>query len=321
VAVPPTYPLLTVTPNPSLDLLFEHDRLVWDDANRMADARRRPGGQGINVARAARELGGQALALSLLGGRTGRDIAEILDREGTRYRAVFGPNETRTFVAVRERATGRSLLLNARGPAQGDREADALEQLVVEALAQERPAWLAACGSLPAGFPPDFYARIGAHARQAGARFVPDCDGEPLLLAWRAGCDLLVPNQHEAGRLLGRDLGDGDVAAAAQAARALRAAGASMVAITLGPAGAVLACDDGCWHARHPPLDAGSAVGAGDVFLAALLLALQSETPAPDALARAVAAATATLLARGSALVGRGDVDRIRPRVVVAELS
>jgi 6-phosphofructokinase 2 len=311
-------PVVTVTPNPSLDLLFEHDRLVWDDANRMDDPRRRPGGQGLNVARAARELGGEALALSLFGGRTGRDIAELLDREGTRYRAVFSRNETRTFVAVRERATGRSLLLNARGSACEPHEVDALEQLLVEALHKDEPVWVAGCGSLPHGFGIDFYARIGTHARRAGVRFVADCDGEALRLALHSGCDLLVPNQHEAGRLLGTDVRD--VASAAHAARALQKAGATMAAVTLGPDGAVFASDHGCWHARPPALHAGSAVGAGDAFLAALLLALQNDAPAPDALARAVAAGTATLLAHGAALLARTDVDRILPDVAVAEL-
>jgi 1-phosphofructokinase family hexose kinase len=314
----PTRALLTVTPNPSLDLLFEHDLLVWDDANRMDDPRRRPGGQGINVARAIRELGGAALALTVLGGRAGKDIAELLDREGTRYRAVFGPNETRTFVAVREVATGRSLLLNARGPAQRAREADALEQLFAEALRVDRPLWIAGCGSLPTGFPADFYARLASQARAAGARFIADCDGEPLRLACQAGCDLLVPNQHEAARLLAREVSD--VASAADAARALRDRGTGLAAVTLGPAGAVLASADGCWHGQPPVLQAGSAVGAGDVFLAALLLELQSNAAAPTALAFAVAAGTATLLARGSDLLVRGDVDRILPQVQISEI-
>ncbi|MGH7470333.1 MAG: hypothetical protein ACRENP_20510 [Longimicrobiales bacterium] len=67
--------ILTITPNPSLDLLFETSRLVWDDANRMAAPRRRPGGQGVNVTRAARTLGGSSVALVLLGGRVSDELA------------------------------------------------------------------------------------------------------------------------------------------------------------------------------------------------------------------------------------------------------
>ena len=54
--------ILTVTPNPSLDLLFRAERLVWDDANRIPLPRRRPGGQGINVVRAVRALDPRAPA-------------------------------------------------------------------------------------------------------------------------------------------------------------------------------------------------------------------------------------------------------------------
>jgi fructose-1-phosphate kinase PfkB-like protein len=64
--------VLTLTPNPSLDLLFSAERLVWDDANRLSDPRRRAGGQGMNVTRAALALGARSEAIALLGGRTGR---------------------------------------------------------------------------------------------------------------------------------------------------------------------------------------------------------------------------------------------------------
>ena len=309
--------LLTITPNPSLDLLFEHDRLVWDDANRMADPRRRPGGQGVNVARAARALGGDAIALTLLGGPTGAELKAALDAEGTRCHATFAADETRTFVAVRERATGRSMLLNARGPARSPQDAMALEQLFDGVVGREHAAWVAGCGSLPSAFPTDFYARVAQRAHAAHTRFVADCDGEPLRLAISAGCDLLVPNQHEAARLLGQRIED--VPSSVRAARQLRELSAGTVAITLGPAGAVIAHELGCWHAQPPTLDAGSAVGAGDAFLAALLLHLDEDEPA-HALAHAVATGTATLLAREDTLLHPADVQRLLPEIRVTRL-
>src|SRR5688572_24194434 len=139
--------ILTLTPNPSLDLIFETDQLVWDDANRMADPRRRPGGQGINVARAVRALGGDAQVLTLLGGSTGAEIESMLKREGVCVHATRTQANTRTFVAVRETVTGRSMLLNARGAARCHEDANALLELLETVLNHERPAWLACCGS------------------------------------------------------------------------------------------------------------------------------------------------------------------------------
>jgi 1-phosphofructokinase family hexose kinase len=315
--------VVTVTPNPSLDLLFEADRLVPDDANRLADPRRRPGGQGINVARAVQRLGGRALAVALLGGRTGAEIEETLAGEGLPLRVVAAAGETRTFVAVRQRADGSSLLLNARGPARTAEDERRLEAAVLDAL-EQRPRWLACCGSLPDGFTPDFYARLGRAAARQDTRVVVDCDGDALAAA-ASCCDLLVPNQYEAERLTGAPIRSVDEALAA--AESLRRRGPSLVAVTLGVDGAVLIAERTRCHARTLPDASGSAVGAGDVFLAAFLTALGSgtaadghyaQTIAMEALRQAVAAAAASLRSTGADLVDPGIIPAILSGVRMA---
>jgi 6-phosphofructokinase 2 len=308
--------ILTLTPNPSLDLLFETDQLVWDDANRMADPRRRPGGQGINVARAVRVLGGDAAVLTLLGGRTGEEIEHALRAEGIRVHAARSASDTRTFVAVRETVTGRSMLLNARGPARCHGDADALLALLERVLQQERPTWLACCGSVPSGFPADFHARAAALARSAGVCVVVDCDGEALRAAADM-CDLLVPNHHEAERLTGITIND--MRSAHTVARTMLQGQARRVAVTLGDAGAILASQDGVWLARAPALTSGSAVGAGDTFLGALLR--HDDLSDEEALRHAVAAGSAALLSRGSDLITAEDAGWLIEHVRVERLE
>ncbi|MEJ2215435.1 MAG: hexose kinase [Gemmatimonadota bacterium] len=301
--------IVTLTPNPSLDVLFQADRLVWDDANRLAAPRRRPGGQGINVARAARELGADALAVAPLGGAIGTMLRGMLETEGTPLQVVDIAGETRLFVGARESDTGRNLLLNPRGSELGVEEVDALAEATLSAVGSARAAWLACCGSVPPGVADDFYARLGREARARGVAFVPDCDGESLRRAAEAGCDLLVPNDHEAGRLLGRKVRGVEDAAAA--ARGLLHFGPRWAAITLGADGAVAATARGAWHAVAPDVSSGSAVGAGDAFLAAMLVAFERGAEAPEGLRQAVAAGTATLLGTDAALLRRTDVDSV----------
>lgn len=328
--------ILTLTPNPSLDLLFGVERLVWDDANRTPGPRRRPGGQGINVVRAARALdpGAETLAIAPLGGAVGREIRDMLDAEGTPLEVIPLAGDSRVFVGVREAETGRSLLLNPRGPAVGAAEADQLLRAVERALdraldANQPPssAWVACCGSLLPGLDTDFYARVGRIAHDRGARFVPDCDGAPLAAAVEVA-DLLVPNEMEAGRLVGRAPGTPQEAAAA--ARELLDRGPDRVVITMGERGAVSVTAAGAWWASPvlPPelaqiLASGSAVGAGDAFLAGLLLSRERGVPEeePVRLARAVAAGTAALLSQGSDLVVPQAVAEVIPRISVERLD
>ena len=308
--------ILTVTPNPSVDLLFATDRLVWDDANRIASPRRRAGGQGINVTRAVLELGGPAQAIALLGGATGAELAGMLDSEGVSLLTVPIDGETRVFVGVREASTSRSLLLNPRGPLLTESDGHRLLEAVALAARGNRPRWLVCSGSLPPGLAADVYARLGDTARACGAAFAVDCDGEPLAHAARSGCDVLSPNAHEAERLLGQAAGsiDSPGAAASAAREMIRRFGPRVACVTLGAAGAVAADDNGAWAAAAfdegvgtDATGGGSAVGAGDAFLAALLLALEGGESLPDALRSGVAAGSAVLRSRGSALLRRAD--------------
>lgn len=336
--------ILTLTPNPSLDLLFAADRLAWDDANRLPAPRRRPGGQGVNLVRALRALhpAAPALAIAPLGGRVGDELRAMLEADGTPLRAVDIAGETRLFVGLRERETGRSLLLNPRGPELTPEEGAALLDAVEEALRDAAPeddvarddgplddaptpGWLVCCGSIPPGLPAGFYARAGVLARDHGFRFVADCDGAALAAAAPL-CDLLAPNAHEAGRLTGEPVTD--ATSALRAARSLHRAGAAVVVVTLGGEGAVGVSGDGSWWSRpEPPADMadaiadGSAVGAGDAFLAALLPQLDQVGGLQRGLPRAVAAGTATLLGRGADLVLPADADRLLPHVATRRLS
>lgn len=304
--------VVTVTPNPSLDLLFDAEQpLVWDDANRMADPRRRPGGQGINVARAVRALGGDAVAVALLGGSTGDEITRTLQAEGTPIRAVPTAEETRTFVALRDHEQRRSLLLNARGPARTAADRAALARVVMDELRERTPDWLACCGSVPAGFDEDFYASLARSAHEKGIRVVVDCDG-PALESAVGLCDLLVPNQHEAQRLTGVT-----ITTLHDAVRALDLLPVPAAAITLGAQGAVLRWQDQVWTASlRSTIDAIS-VGAGDCFLGALLMTLRAQSDPAHALRSATAAATASLLSRGADLLDPGVLENVEREVVV----
>ncbi|HEY0673084.1 MAG TPA: hexose kinase [Longimicrobiales bacterium] len=310
--------ILTITPNPSIDYLFEAETLCWDDANRVEMPRRRAGGQGINLTRAARVLGGESVALALFGGSAGHELQSMLEQEGTRFIAVPMEAETRVFFGVRETSTGRSMLVNARGPVLKAEDRERLLVSVQAACAELKPSWVVCAGSVPRGLGHDLYARICDVAHAHHARFIADCDGEQLANAVARGCDLIAPNKHEAERLTYLS-----ICSAREAGKALASlrALAPEVYLKLGAQGAVAATGDAMWLAHGPQLQSGSAVGAGDAFLAALLVAKENGAPPEEALHSAVAAGTAVLLSRGRDLLTRSDYDHMRQQVQRTTLS
>ena len=63
--------IVTLTPNPAIDISTSVDEIVPVRKLRCAEARRDPGGGGINVARVVRRLGGVVSAIYPAGGATG----------------------------------------------------------------------------------------------------------------------------------------------------------------------------------------------------------------------------------------------------------
>ena len=111
--------LVTVAPNPSIDRLYELDRLVRDAVNRPRVETRVAGGKGLNVARAARALGAEVAAVALLAGHAGQWIAETLAAEGIDARLAWADGETRTCVAIHDGSDGTLTELNEAGPEVG----------------------------------------------------------------------------------------------------------------------------------------------------------------------------------------------------------
>ena len=70
--------IVCLAANPSVDRLFEVERLVKGDIHRPSGFVQVAGGKGLNVARAARSLGGDVCAVALLRGHNGRWLQESL---------------------------------------------------------------------------------------------------------------------------------------------------------------------------------------------------------------------------------------------------
>ena len=308
--------IITVTLNPALDKTVEIPDFSLDAVNRITAMRTDPGGKGLNVSKVIAKLGGTSTVVGVLGGTTGRRIADAMDALGIACQFTFVDGETRTNLKVIDPARHTNTDLNEPG-LTGDQETlDHMRDALVAAI---RPGDIVVLsGSLPKGAPADTYGSWTAACRTAGARVFLDADGEPLAHGLAAKPYLAKPNNHELSRLTGRALETADDLLAA--ARTLIADGVERVVVSMGGDGALFVSADGAYRAEGLRVPVGSTVGAGDSMVAALAYAAEQGMADADTVRLAVATSAANVMCSGSQAAERSAVDELLPHVVFHEI-
>ncbi len=308
--------IVTVTPNPAIDVTLTVDTLQIGEVNRTTSKHRDPAGKGINVSRALSKNGHASIAVFPADPINGAWIVGELAAAQVESSTTPIGGEVRNNITIVD-DNGETTKINEPGPAVTRTEIDAL-LTNVEAHLADSPSWLVAAGSLPIGLGAEFFVELGNRARHAGVRFAVDTSGSALTHVVEAGiCDLIKPNIDELSELVGRELTT--VGHVVEAARGALPHGE--VLVSLGANGALLVTPDSVTWAGHPPVIADSTVGAGDSALAGYLSASQSRSGTKDhhaALATAVAWGTAAVTLPATTVPGPTDIDVTRV-VVVSE--
>jgi 6-phosphofructokinase 2 len=261
--------IVTLTLNPAIDISSEAETVRHTHKIRTRGEAMEPGGGGINVARVLHKLGADVTALLLGGGATGRVLDELLQRAGIVHRLIQVGEDSRVSLTVLETSTGHEFRFVPEGPQVTPAEVTA----ALDAATAVECDYFVASGSLPPGVPDDFYAQLGKRVSARGALFLLDTSGPALRAALEAGGIFLVkPSRGEFEAFAGRKLSNDELAKEAETLVASRAA--QNVAITLGREGAILASGAGTQVVQAIQVEASSAVGAGDSYLAGIVYGL-----------------------------------------------
>jgi len=306
--------IVTLTPNPAVDLSTSVERVVPTLKLRGVGQRRDPGGGGVNVARVVKRFGGDVEAIFPIGGLTGRLLRRLVDEEQIPSRVIEVEAETREDFFVSELSTQSQYRFIM--PGQPLREAEWRECLAALAAVAPPPLFVIGSGSLPPGVPDDFYAQAATIARRVGAKFLLDTSGAPLATAVEAGVYLFKPNLHEMSELIGSELVSQEDWRL-MAHRLVEEGKAEIVALSLGHLGAMLVTRQQTFRAQALPIIPLSAVGAGDSFLGALVFSLANGADLADAFRLSVAAGAAALVKEGTELCQPADVYALAAQVKI----
>jgi 6-phosphofructokinase 2 len=298
--------IVTLTLNPTIDGSSDAETVQHTRKVRTSHERFDPGGGGINVARVLARLGSDCEAVYLAGGVTGPVLGGLLDRAGLNHRVIPIAGDTRVSLAVHERQSGKEYRFVPQGPQVSEVE----YRRCLESIGTLECSWLVLSGSLPPGVPDDFYGRVVEIARRRGIAVVLDTSGAALKATLaQGGVRLVKPSLGELEQLAGRPLPDRDqVVAAAQ--DVVASGGAETVAISMGHRGALLVEAGRVLALPALPVEARSAVGAGDSFVAAMTFGLAAGWESERAFRLGLAAGTAAVLTPGTDLCHRADIER-----------
>lgn len=267
--------IVTVTPNPSLDLTYTVHTLEYGESQRVKTAASRAGGKGVNVARVVHQLGRTVTAVATVGGETGRTFEADLIASGIPHRLIMAAAPTRRSVAIVDDSRDETTVLNEEGspfdPVEWAQLTDALDPLLASAEC------LTGSGSLPPGCPDTLYGDLVELAAARGVPAVIDATGPALIHAAEARATVLKPNRRE----LAESTNEDDPVAGATHLLSL---GASLVLVSLGEDGmiAISANEPSqVWSARLPRPLQGNPTGAGDAAVAAIAVALAEQIVDP----------------------------------------
>jgi len=312
--------IVTVTLNAAIDRTLTVPNFQLGHRHRASQGLTLAGGKGINVARALKRLDVPVVATGLAGGRTGTRIVEELTSEAILNDFVRIADESRTSSAVVDPTAGTYTEINEWGPqVEPDELAMLLEKISYLARGADMVVF---AGTLPRGVGDSFYAEAIRDLNRRNVPAVLDSEGPPLRLGVEAEAFLVTPNQREAEGLVGQEFGDDEDYT--MALDRIADMGARNVLITSDTRSFGLFRADRkrtSFRADAPVVEPVSAVGSGDVLLAAFLAARLAEKPLEEALRAAVAAGAASTLEVGAGRFEPREASKLQSSVDVRELE
>jgi 6-phosphofructokinase 2 len=299
--------IITITLNPAIDKSTTVNALMPEKKLKCSDPVYEPGGGGINVARAIKKLGGEATAIYLAGGYTGKMFTQLITQEAIPSVVTEIKDNTRENLIVMELASNQQYRFGMPGPTISDEEwQNCLHQ--IESI--EITEYIVASGSLPKGVPTDIIARIAKIARKKNAKLIVDTSGDALKQAVEAGVYLVKPNIGELASLLGKE--EMNIEWVDEAAReVIRKWKCEVVVVSMGPAGAMLVTKEIMMHTMPPAVKIKSTVGAGDSMVAGMVLRFSQNKSMEEAVQYGVACGTAATMNPGTELCRKEDADNL----------
>ncbi|MGM0506369.1 MAG: 1-phosphofructokinase family hexose kinase [Bacteroidota bacterium] len=303
--------ILVFCPNPSVDTLVQLPRLQPGEIHTARDVSPYPGGKGVHVALAARELGADVELVGFWAGPTGEWIRQECERRGVSTHGPELSGWTRRCTTYIEEE-GRETEIRESGATLGPNSMQELTGLMDSLL--QRADQVCVSGSWPEGTPEQPYEWLADRCRDTSTPLWIDASGRWLKDALQVQPYGVHLNRSEAEEFLGEPLSAGE------AARKL-VPFVKVAAVTDGPRGLWVAREEETLHGECRVEHVISTVGCGDCLTGGMIVGADAQLPTREWVRLAVAAGSANCLTKEIGIIRKEDVDRLLPTVILNPAS
>jgi 1-phosphofructokinase family hexose kinase len=292
--------ILTVTPNTAIDHVLEVENFHFGERLSVTGEAECVGGKGNLVSVFAASLGMTSVALGFAAGANGRRLASLLRARDVEPDFSWAEGETRRITVLVDRQRGIQTWL-VRETMRVTRAQVKHLLLRVERRLPDA-TWLALCGSLPAGCPPDLFARIVTMAKKSGVPVLIDSRGAALLNALQSVPQVVKMNLEELEATMQSLRGGRRKTSRVATIEPIlfERSHLELAVCTMGELGALAAVPGRAWQFTPPGIKSLSSAGSGDAFTAALLVRRSKGDDWRESLRWATAAGAAKAMEAGT---------------------
>lgn len=299
--------ILAVTLNPCVDYTLTVPSFAQGKTNPVKRTRKDIAGKGINVCNYLKNVDAPVIAagFDFVDGRV--LVKDALDKRGIPYVLTNVSGNLRTNIKVIDPESGEMTEMNQKGEHVCLEKVMEVKKKICQVLdGMEEGSIMAVCGSVPTGVPADFYAQLIEEGKSRRIFTILDASGDLMRQGVKAKPDMIKPNLHELAQLLGKQVDS--LEEIVEGAEAIRRSGVSMVCVSMGPRGALLSVESGCWYGTCPDVHVRGMQGAGDALVAAMAHRILDNDDPESLLRMGMAAANASIQLEGTQMAGPLEV-------------
>lgn len=301
--------ILSVCPNPSIDTYAWLETFANGQANRISAIKEYPGGKGIHVAMALKELNYPVSLIGNWAGANGKWLKENPTLDGIKVLGpeLYGNNrKCYTFRSNTDEHFDNTELLEP-GP---EMTIEDWKSFIIHFKSALKDCnFVCMSGSWPKGAPEDAYYQLLQVCGQAQKKAILDCTGIQLKNALKGTFFGLHINEHEAKT----NFGTSDHLEVRKQLRYKVA----LLAITKGKSGLFLYSDNQYVHSNVVVEEVKSTVGSGDCLTAGLAYAIVNEMPLDKIAAYGAACGAANCMNEDLGMLRLEDVHALLPKTMV----